>query len=203
MSIELKCSEKTRKERFPSGKMKVKRMYEKIYEAKTWRIKESDVQEIGEFIEHIKNRTPENILREVAKNPKSKIYRYVFNNSNAKAVHEYRLERVRWICREIIYKLNKAEHHPNIRLFYNVVNDKGRKEYKTMEEVFSNEEYSNQVIQQALFELTNWTERYRAYKKLKGLVSVIEKQVKKLGGRRKQDKKRSKKVSKKNKRRQR
>ncbi len=155
-------------------------MYKKIYVAKTGFIKKEDVQSIGEFIERVKNRTPEKILSEIEKHPDHPIYAYVFNNSNEEAAHEYRISRVQWLIRQIVYKIDKKEFPVGLRLFYNVVNREGDNEYKTMEEVFKNPSYSNQVIESALNELRNWTERYKMYSKLKNLCHTIKIGVKKV-----------------------
>jgi hypothetical protein len=156
---------------------KMVKQYEKVYESKTGHINKKDVQEIGEFIEKIKDKRLDTILREIQKHPNHVIYEYVFNNSDKDAVYHYRLERVRWLMREIVYKVTPSDKTP-VRSFYNIVNAEGDREYKTTEEVFSTPEFSNQVIENALNELINWRERYRIYKQLSGIIESIDREIK-------------------------
>jgi hypothetical protein len=155
-------------------------IYKKIYTATTGHIKSADTQAIGEFLERIKVRTPEKILEEVKNHPNHVIYGYVFDCTDRDAVYQYRLDRVRWIMRHIIYKIDKSESKTNVRLFYNIVNSDGDKEYKTMDEVFSKPEFSNQVIGYALDELNGWCDKYEVYKELGKIAGSIRKNIKKI-----------------------
>lgn len=141
-------------------------------------IRQQDAQAIGEFLEKIKIRTTENILAEIEKHPEHPIHGYVFNNTDQEAIIEYRLYRVRLVVQSVMYELDKKGNGLPMRVFYNIVNSKGTKKYKTAEEVFKNTDYSNQVIDRAVTELNHWNLRYKVYSELKQISAPIEQFVK-------------------------
>ena len=150
-------------------------MEHKLYFArKNGVIKQEDAQAIGEFLEEIGARNTENILEEIKKHPEHPIHKYVFNNKDKEAVAEYRLYKVRLVCQSVMYKLERMGDKEPVRLLYNIQNEEGEREYKTIKEVFEDGNYTNQVIERAVSELENWKERYKIYKELSKVADFIE-----------------------------
>lgn len=136
--------------------------------------KKGHAQEIGEFIENISDRTPENILNAVAINKEHILYSYI-EWDNKKAGYEYRLQQIRNIVNHITIETKKVGEDLPVRAFFSVKKERNGKTpiYVTLNMAFSNEYYRNQILSQAKSELRNWRERYKQYKELSGIIKAI------------------------------
>lgn len=135
-----------------------------------------DAQEIGEFIERIQLKTPDNILTEIKRNKKHKIYNLI-EWDDAKASHEYRLHQVKNIVNHITIEIKEigTENVP-IRAFYSIRQEQNGSfpQYVDVQTTFSNEYLRAQVISRAMSELRNWRERYRQYSELSEIIKIME-----------------------------
>ena len=145
-----------------------------IYKARNGApFKVDDAQDIGEFIEKIPEKTPENILKSIKKNPRHTIYDCI-EWDDKKASYQYRLQQVRNIVNHITIEIEEIGSSVPVRAFYSVnsIKDKGPV-YVDIEMAFKKEYYRDQIRQRAYVELNNWRERYVIYKELKPIVKAI------------------------------
>lgn len=102
-----------------------------------------------------------------------------FEWNNAKAADAYRTTQARQILRLItITFVDGDEKSEPVRAFVNVVS--GDKQFYTSTVyAMSDEELRNQVLDQALGEIENWTKIYNAYDEFSELIGVIQAEAKK------------------------
>jgi len=165
-------------------KVKIK----KVYKARVGSpFSQDDAQEVGEFIyERCDGKTTPEILEEVKKHPKSKIYSLI-EWDDKKASELYRLERIRNIVNHIhidIIRIGNSEPivlSMPIRAFQSVHKIdtttgmyEGERVYVTAEEGMLNPDYRKQIIERAKTELKNWMDRYNQYQELANIISTIK-----------------------------
>ncbi|HDK27945.1 MAG TPA: hypothetical protein ENG48_12770 [Candidatus Atribacteria bacterium] len=156
--------------------------YKKIYKRRQGApFKEEDTQEIGEFIENCPDKTTKGILEEIKKHPEHKIYS-LFEWDKDKAVELYQLQRVREIVSHIeveVIKIGSSEPvelNVSLSAFKSVVPvNSTERVFVPIDEVMSNKNYREQVIERAKVELNNWIERYSQYEELEKLAMKIKK----------------------------
>jgi len=147
----------------------------KIYMARTGApFKAEDAQEIGKFIESVKDKSTMGILEAVKKDRDCVLHKYI-EWDNKEAAEEFRLQQIRNIVNHITIEITQLGDGQPVRAFYSI-NDAIQKNtiYVNVESVFSNTEYRNQVIERAKSELRNWMERYKQYSELSTIVDAIK-----------------------------
>jgi len=158
-----------------------KELTKKVYLARVGSpFKQVDAQEIGEFIENCEDKTTAGILKEIKKNPKSKIYS-LFEWNTKKASELYQLQRVREIISHIeINIVSIGTNEPttlnvSVSAFKSVTPiNSDERVYVPIQEGMNNEVYRNQIISRAKNELKNWIERYNQYKELETIAKKIK-----------------------------
>ena len=141
--------------------------------------KKKDAQAIGEFIENLKNKSPEAILKVIKKSEKNILHKYIEWN-RAKASHKYQLQQIRNIVSYIVLEIKDfpIDKDVPIRAFYSISANK-EKTYVSLDTVMNNQALRSQIIDRARTELYHWTERYRQYNELVKIVDVIKRLLKK------------------------
>jgi hypothetical protein len=147
-------------------------------------------QEIGEYIEKIKVKTTENILKKVKKDgKKSPLFEFVFNCNKKEAAHRYRLQRIRKAIECIVLDIKKSHIKIDIRAFHSIrKRGKSGPEYVSLNIAFSDKYLKDQIISRALTELENWTVRYERYSELGPITVKIKDFIKKNGKKKKRKK---------------
>jgi len=138
--------------------------------------KNDDAQEIGRFINNIKKKTTKNILKKIEKTPDHVIHDYIEWDDTV-AGEKYRLQQVRNIVNHVDVKIIDNGSHEPVRAFYSVVEDSGKtneKSYVQVDVAFDDDDKKSQIISRAKHELKNWRDRYKVYRELQDVVSVIE-----------------------------
>lgn len=151
-------------------------MIKKYYARTGAPFKGEHVQQIGEFIEGVENRTTENILNEIRSNPSHVIHDYIEWDDN-KAADSYRLGQVRNIVSHVEVKILDVEEKAPVRAFQSVTIENSKvneRVYVPIDYVFDHDFERKQVIGRALVELRNWRERYKIYKELHDVIDKIE-----------------------------
>lgn len=146
----------------------------KVYKAREGApFRKDDVDEIGQFIYGIKERTTENVLNEIKKHSNEIIHFYIEWNDK-KASHEYRLQQIRNIINHIEIEIVFHGETKPIRAFHSIKQEEGGKPiYVDVVTTFSDDYSRNKVIERAETELRNWRDRYSTYKELKPILEKI------------------------------
>jgi hypothetical protein len=130
--------------------------------------------------------TPSNLLKKASKKSSS-LYKF-FDWDDSSAGEKWRLEQARGLINEIKIVVEDKEVYAfeNVNVAINDAefpNDKiskfGSREYKTIVEIMSNEDYRNQLIHRALTEATYWKERHAELIELNPIFVSIDTESKK------------------------
>jgi hypothetical protein len=102
------------------------------------------VQAIGEEIDTIKKKTPQNVVK-LAQNPNTTLHKF-FDWDNNSAGYKYRLEQARHILRSvyIVSVVNGEEIEE--RAYFNVINENKEQIYVAQVEAFNNPSYKKQLL---------------------------------------------------------
>lgn len=148
--------------------------------------KKKDVQNIGEFISNIENKTTKNILSEIKKQKDHVIHEYIEWDDEI-ASEKYRLQQVRNIVNHVEVKILKSTSSESVRAFHCIVSSNSDKkgkdeltEYVPIAVVMEDDEKRSQVIKRAKTELINWRDRYKIYNELKEIICVLEPHISKV-----------------------
>lgn len=159
-------------------------MDKKIFKAREGSpFKNEDAREIGEFFERYNGRTTRELLEIIRKNKNLKVYQYIEWDDKI-ASEQFRLYQVRNIINHIVVEIVGITNEPPLRLIFSVQEkpNETKKVHVTYETIFSNEFYKKQVIDRALSELKNWTDRYYQYQELSNLINIIDDELSKIIG---------------------
>lgn len=101
------------------------------------------------------------------------------------AANEYRTEQARYLLRHIVVSVKKPDgNEEEVRAFHSVtakvegptVNSVGTN-FVTIQSVLSDEEWSKEVVQNALKELERWRKKYGIYKELAKVIKLVDKAI--------------------------
>ena len=140
-------------------------------------VMEQDQQKVGEFLfEKCSGLQTKQILEIVKKEKQhNPLYRYI-NWNNNKAGELWRLHQIRNIVNHFeIEIISEKDSIPrNIKLMYNV--QEGNKNiYVNYDDLLNNDDYMQQIIEDARRELNEWTIKYNVYKNLSSVRRKVEK----------------------------
>ncbi len=150
-------------------------MAKKIYKAHIGsRISDKDATIIGERIETVFNGqiTATQLLND-AKSKTSPIHDY-FDWDDTSAAHEYRLEQARRLIRAIDVIVISNGEEVDTKAFHHISVTDDKESYVSYNQIFSNKNYYDQVIENALKEADSWQNRYASYKELSLIFKSIE-----------------------------
>ena len=141
--------------------------------------KSENCQAYGEYLSEIQKKegiiTPVIIVKK-AKAKKSVLHNY-FEWDNSIAGQKYRIHQARSLINHIEVKIIR-ENKPDekIKMFHNikVVPESKDRGYVSLQAVLDSPDYHNQVIAQALLEVTSWHHRYKQYLELSPIFNAIE-----------------------------
>ena len=134
--------------------------------------KKEHVQEIGEFINNIPNKTTDNILNVIENNPKHVIHQYLEWDDTI-AAQKHRLQQVRNIVNHIEVTITRIGNSTPIPVFVSITQQDG-KSYQHISDVMNNVEMKKQIINRAKTELNNWMIRHQSYTELQGIIKLIK-----------------------------
>lgn len=144
------------------------------------RIEEAKIQEYGERLEILAEQNNEQLEPAVvvddARNRLSPLHD-LFEWDDSIAAHEHRLAHARKLIRSIEVVIKRDGKEFQTRAFHNVIirrNSHTERAYAAVERVMSEPELRQQVIDKALRELESWQRRYREYKELGMVFTVID-----------------------------
>ena len=135
-------------------------------------------QEVGEYLEQIRDRngtiTPEAVLD----NAKGSVLEPLFEWRDKKAAVSYRLTQARYILRSLEVTVTQAE--PVEVRAYTVVTTQESDEaesrvYATIEEAMRRPEWRAEVLERAKRELRTWRERYKLLSELAAVFAAVDK----------------------------
>jgi hypothetical protein len=127
--------------------------------------------------------TAETLLDE-AKKKSSPLHEF-FDWDDSSAGEKWRLQQARVLINEVKIIVDSKEMYAfeNVRVVVSEakqdIKEESTREYKPIVEILSKEEYRNQVIQQALENISYWKEKYSEYSELKPIFVTIDKVKKK------------------------
>lgn len=141
-----------------------------IFEAFGWSVdrlfKKFDARRVGRELERIRKANGGAITAELvvewARDPKSYLHR-MFEWNDTKAAHQYRLELARQIVRHVIVLGSTPETTTRA---YHVVTMKGKRAYRSTDDIMSDAELRRQLVERALADYRAWEARYRHLKEL-------------------------------------
>lgn len=149
----------------------------------------STAQQVGEIIEGIMTQKgyvkPSDII-EVAKDPDNLLHKY-FEWDNGVAGNKWRESQARRLLATISIEVISPQRDGTVmstKAFANIkdgeVNEFGKNNrYVFIEEVFSKENYKQQMVDSALREIKYWRDRYKEFSQFTPIVKAIDKVVKK------------------------
>ena len=140
----------------------------------TKRLTKKVIKEIIE-IKNKKGLTAETII-EKATNKKNPLHSF-FDWKDTEAAQKWRLHQARLLINEIKVIVEDKQYYA----FENVnVSVSNKKEYVSREEILTNEDLRQQIVQRVFQQLVYWKEQYESYKEFSNIVIEIEKTQKKL-----------------------
>lgn len=154
---------------------------ESFMPAKAARISAEQAEVYGARIQKLANAnksivTPEMVVNDAA-DERSPLHDFFEWNSH-KAALQYRLVQARELLRYIHLKIIRDdETEDSVRAFHHVSDGEGEDEtsrYIVASRVFTDEDFTADVIQRALRELRAWQARYRLYRELSEVWAAIE-----------------------------
>lgn len=148
----------------------------KIYETRVGApFRREDAQEIGEFFEKHRDKTTSELLDTIRKNRTSAVYNYI-EWDDKKAGEQFRLQQVRNIINHITIRITAVGSRIPVRAFFSVQKspEENKNIYVSLNSVFSDEYYRDQIIGRALVELEAWIERNRQYRELTNIIINLE-----------------------------
>lgn len=120
-------------------------------------------------------------LLDRAKNKKSNLHDF-FEWDNSEAGEKWRLQQARIIINDVKIIVEDKElfafENVSVVVKSNINSDENtesKREYKTVIEISSNEDYRSQVLNRALGEISYWKEKYNELNELKDIFKSIEK----------------------------
>lgn len=117
--------------------------------------------------------TPEDVVDDAKK--KNAPYHDYFEWDDSVAGHEYRLNQARVMLRSIeVEVVLESGDIQKTRAFHCIVVNGDEKEYVSQSQVFSNAEWSAQIVEKAMNEARAWCQRYRQYSALAGVCNTLE-----------------------------
>ena len=138
------------------------------------RLKDEDAEVIGPVVDRLTKKngaaTAKDLL-EAARSPRSALHKY-FEWDDQKAAEAHRLARAGQLIRSIQIVVVTKEAPVETRAFHVTTQDE-RKGYRPAAQVFASENLSDQVIKNALRELSGWKARYQQYRKAARLAPVF------------------------------
>jgi hypothetical protein len=140
-------------------------------------IREKHSTELISEIEQLKNRkgliTPQSIV-EHARNKNSPLHKYFCWDDN-EAAERYRLIQAQVLIRACVTYLPESGKIP-IRAFVSLRDDRQEEGgYRSIVDILSNKEYNTKMLQDALFELHVFQEKYRRLQELSPVFAAIDK----------------------------
>lgn len=145
-----------------------------VYQWKT-NIYPVDAQSAGEELERITKKNGEltpSIVVDESRNEKAVLHN-CFEWNDDKAAEEYRRHQARvLICNVTVTKIKDQKPSVPVRAYAHI-----QKEYKPINVVLKSEDLTNEMLKNALRELTAFKSKYKALCELKGLFSEIDKLV--------------------------
>ena len=132
----------------------------------------------GKELERIQKKngclTPDIIVQEASKK-KSPIHSF-FEWDDTKAAAQYRLTQARYLLRtiEVVYTESEGSDPVRIRAFHSIINTEDEKEYVTLKQAMDNEDYVQQLKDQATKEIKAWKEKYKAIKDFEAIFQAID-----------------------------
>lgn len=142
-------------------------------------LSDDQAQIVGEELETIKETegqlTPAIVVKRAEKE-ESKLHGF-FTWDDKAAADEYRLNEARYLLRsvEVYYEVEPGGDEKPVRAFYHVEDDEEGAIYVDIDDVVSNDDYRQQIIDKALREMRSWAAKYRQYKELSPVVEAIDK----------------------------
>ena len=139
-----------------------------------------EAQVVGEELESIQSKqgvlTPQVVVKAATKKT-SKIHD-CFEWDDAIAAHEHRLSQARYMLRSIevvVETSGESEEGKTIeiRAFHNVETPENESVYVTLTQARENEDYWNQVKEQALSEIKSWQTKYSSIKEFEVVFDAI------------------------------
>lgn len=122
---------------------------------------------------------PTNVVLK-AKDKKNPLHNY-FDWNVRRAAEKHWLYQARQLINEVSWEVQTYDYKTKKvvwevqRGFESIKNSNGGREYKPIYEIISNENYLNQIINDALREVSYWEEKYYRIKQLKLIFNAIEK----------------------------
>lgn len=140
-------------------------------------LNDDQAQIVGEELDSIKTvcgqLTPEKVVSQ-AETDTSRLHVF-FDWDDSSAADEYRLIQARHLLRSVeVYYEVEPENRTPIKAFYHIKDEDAGPSYVPLDEVLSNEDYRDQVVQKALKEMRSWAAKYRQYKELKPVIDAID-----------------------------
>jgi hypothetical protein len=124
------------------------------------------------------NLTPQDIVSH-AKSSTSPLHDF-FEWDDTIAAQAWRLQQASYMMRSIHVVIKINERKETTRFLWNVrespadADDKPARVYVSINRVLAEEELREQVIEEALHQLTSWRARYKQYQEFRGVVEAIE-----------------------------
>lgn len=114
---------------------------------------------------------------EFAKNPETTLHSE-FNWNIKEAANEHWLSTARRIVRAVVHIVGEDGDGILVRTYVNLLPDRGEISYRMLEDVLSDEEMTNQMLSDALRELTSFRRKYATLKELAKVHAAIDEVVK-------------------------
>lgn len=147
-----------------------------VYE---WKIPKYQLpaQAAGEELERIERKhgvvTPSNVLEE--SRPGKAILHDLFEWDDSRAAERFRLEQAQEIIGNIaVVHLVQDEPRTPVRAFVNIIPDDGRRGYASIVRVLTNQDYTQQLLKEALADFVALRKKYVMLVELTELFQVID-----------------------------
>lgn len=120
---------------------------------------------------------PEDMV-EFAKDPETTLH-HDFNWDIEEAAYQHWLETARRIIRAVVTIVGEGDTAISYRAYVSLSSDRGKDGYRAIAEVFTDEERTEIMLQDALQELSSFKKKYYVLKQLKKIFEDIDEVLKK------------------------
>lgn len=132
------------------------------------RMFKADAEKVYSDLEHIADKTPQNVVDYAVNHPESELYK-CFTWDDGKAANEWRKYEARQVMRLLVFEDNETKEPTKIRVLQKVTES-----YKPVKLIVRNEDEYKALLERALMELNAFKERYKNIVELETVLDAIE-----------------------------